>query len=64
MAWKDAAKLADSILAMLGLPEHEVRVYVTRREGDVPGYRVVVTRMTDGVSSTAFAPDNPEPKEG
>ncbi len=49
---------------MLGVPEHDARVHVTRREGKRPGYRVVVTRMTDGVSSHGFAPDNPEPKEG
>jgi len=47
-------KGAAGLLQLLDVPEHQAYIIVTYKRGKNPGWRIVVTRLSDGVNSTVF----------
>jgi len=47
-------KGAAELLRLLAVPEHQAHIFITYRRGKRPGWRIVVTRLSDGVNSTVF----------
>lgn len=56
-SWPRAETKARELVKALKSIEAQCRITITRREGRRPGWRVVVQRCLDSVTSTAFVPD-------